>query len=697
LKVALQRRTEFGLTEKWREKVKTEFALLLIIPLMLQIGCEKQSRHGEPPLNPANMDLTVEPGVDFFRYANGNWMAQNPVPDDFSRYSAFEQLAERNNDDIKALLDEAASKADKRGGNWQKIGLFYTMGMDTVQIEEQGLAPLAAEFSRIDSLKTVNQVREQIAWMHDCGISSLFHFWAGQDEKNSNQVIAQLTQGGLGMPDRDYYLENDDRSQELRREYLAHLQAMFELLGDTPEQAAAYAQTVLQIETRLAKASMSRLEMRDPQKTYNKMRIEELVSASPSFAWPDYLAKRGFGELDSLNVGQPLFFKEISAMIESIPVADWQTYCRWNLVNSTAAYLNKAFVDQDFHFYGTVLSGRKAQRPRWKRVLGAVNGAMGEALGQLYVEKYFPAAAKSRMLELVANLKIALGQRIALLDWMSEETKQKAQEKLEHMNVKIGYPDKWIDYSTLELGDDSFVQNVLRARRFNLRRELAEIDKPVDREKWEMVPQTVNAYYHPVLNEVVFPAAILQFPFFNMEADDAVNYGAIGVVIGHEMTHGFDDQGRQYDMNGNLNDWWTEEDAKRFKERTQVLVDQFNRFAVFDTLHINGELTLGENIADLGGLNIAYTAYQNSRKGKPEAQAIDGFSPEQRFFLAYAQVWRQNIRDKELMRRVKEDVHSPGNFRVNGPLTNMPEFFAAFAVEPGKPLYRETGERAKIW
>ncbi len=672
------------------------FAVFFLLLLMFW-GCSKTAKQTMPPLDPQNMDLTTNPGGNFYQYANGNWIKNNPIPDEYSRFGAFEFLIEENYTALQTILEGSAkNQKAKKGSLEQKIGDYFATAMDTVAIEEAGLEPLKAEFTKIAAIKTREDILNQVARMHSKALFPLFQIFPEQDQKNTEMVIVYLWQGGLGLTDRDYYLSDDGRSKELRTEYIKHLVKMFQLMGDDSLSAQKSADTVFKFEKRLAKASNTRLENRDPQKTFNKMNLQKLESVS-DYNWPSYFKLIGLSEPNEVNVAQPVFFTEIGRMIDDVPVDDWKTYLRWDLINETADYLSSDFVNQNFNFYGTVLSGQKVLQTRWKRMLRATNGALGEAVGQLYVEKYFPPAAKKRMVELVMNLKYALGERIKKLDWMSDETKQKALAKLEKMSVKIGYPDKWRDYTNLEVNRDSFVENVLRANEFNFKYELDKIGKPVDRTEWHMFPQTVNAYYHPLLNEIVFPAAILQPPFFNMAADDAVNYGSIGVVIGHEMTHGFDDQGRQFDLNGELNDWWTAEDNERFKARSQKLVDQFDAFSVFDSLHVDGKLTLGENIADLGGLNIALTAYNKSLENKPQPAPIDNFTNYQRYFLGYAQLWRQNTRDKELMRRLKEDVHSPGRFRVNGPLVNMSEFYAAFDIKPGDKMYLEPDKRAKIW
>lgn len=649
-------------------------------------------------IDPAHMDKQVQAGEDFYRYANGGWMNNHPIPDEYSRYGSFTELYEQNLDKLKSIVDEASATTSTKGSVAQQIGDFYKSGMDTATIEAAGITPLNADFEAISAISNNSDLASAIGKYQRMGAYPVFYPFSGQDKKNTDIVLFQLNQGGLGLPDRDYYVQDDARSKELRAAYQDYIRDMLIISGDDDVEAQKKAQQILALETQLAKASFTRKENRDPEATYTKTDLDGLKKMAPSFDWDAYLQALKVSEPEALIVRQPRFFENLSNMMEQLSLDEWKTYLQWRLLNASASALSKDFEQRRFAFYGTALSGQPAQQERWKLTLERTGNALGEAFGQLFVEKYFPPEAKTRMVKLVANLKESMGERIQNLDWMEEETKGKALEKLASMNVKIGYPDEWIDYSAVEISPDNFLQNIRNANVFDFDREMAKIDKPVDRGEWGMFPQTVNAYYSPTMNEIVFPAAILQPPFFYMDADDAVNYGAIGVVIGHEMTHGFDDQGRKYDKNGNLNGWWTDNDAKAFEERTQKLVDQFNNFTVFDSLHVDGELTLGENIADLGGLNISWQAFQKALEENGRPEDIAGLSPEQRFFLSYAQVWRQNIRDKELMRRIKEDVHSPGEFRVNGPLFNMAEFYAAFPeVNKGGKLFIAEEERAKIW
>lgn len=679
--------------------MKKKLCLLFFVfgSLFMLFSCATQKSKTRPALDPANMDLSVKPGDDFFQYANGTWIKNHPIPDEYSRYGSFEILIEENYVHLKTLLKDAAKQSQKTDDPiLKKIGTFYTIGMDEEKINQDGIRPLKETLTKIQAINSVEDVQSVVAEFHKTGIFPCFMIYASQDDKNSDMVIPQLRQGGLGLPDRDYYIKTDKRSQDIRQAYKAHLVKMFMLLNQNQQEAKVSSKTVMLIETKLAKASMTRLEQRDPHKIYNKMSVKKLAKKTPNLNWKNYFNTIGLPEPGDVNIHQPEFFKELSDVFETVDIKDWQVYLTWNFMNFAAPYLGDAFVNQDFEFFGKVLSGKQENQERWKRILNATNRTMGEAVGQIYVKEYFPPEAKTRMLELVSNLKYSLGQRIKKLDWMGEETKKQALIKLDAMNTKIGYPDKWIDYSSLEIKEDSYLQNIMRGRAFAFKRSIDKMNKPVDRDEWFMSPQTVNAYYNPGLNEIVFPAAILQFPFFNMEADDAVNYGAIGMVIGHEMTHGFDDMGRQYDVNGNLKDWWTKEDEKRFNKRTEILIKQFDNFTCLDTLHVDGKLTLGENIADLGGLNITYDALQKALKGKSR-EKIDGFTPEQRLFLSLAQVWRQNIRDEELMRRLREDVHSPGKFRVNGPMMNMASFYNAFNIEEGDALWLPVEQRAKIW
>jgi len=667
--------------------------MTIVILTTAMSSCKEEKK--STAIDKTDMDLSVNPAADFDNYANGGWKVKNPLPDDKSRFGTFDKLRDVAEKQQQALFDKVTTEKHELGTVGQKIADLYNMGMDSATIEKQGAAPLKPYLDEIAAIKNIADVQSVITNQHLGGNGTLFSFYGSPDDKNSNWVIAQLYQGGLGLSDRDYYTNQDDHSKEIRNEYVKFVAKMFVLAGNDDALAAAKATKIMAIETRLANASMTRLETRDPVKTYNKMNLKGLTEISSAFDWSSFFTKIGLPGQEEINVGQPEFFKEIGKMMTDVPVDDWKAYLEWNVINSSAGYLSSAFVDENFNFYGKVMQGQKKNRDRWKRVQGTVSNTMSEAVGQLYVAEYFPPQAKERMLKLVENLRISLGQRIDNLAWMSDETKAKAREKLSTITVKIGYPDKWRDYSELKISkEDTYLDNIFRSWKFEAAYNFGKINKAVDRTEWFMPPQMVNAYYNPSMNEIVFPAAILQPPFFYLDADDAVNYGAIGVVIGHEITHGFDDQGCQYDKDGNLNNWWTEEDGKRFEERTKVLVDQYNQFVVLDTIHADGKLTIGENIADLGGLNISYQAFKSANK---ETEPIDGFTPDQRFFLAYAHLWANNIRDKEILRLTKEDVHSLGRFRVLGPLRNLPQFHSAFNIKEGDYMYLTENERAVIW
>ncbi|MFP4543723.1 MAG: M13 family metallopeptidase [Candidatus Kapaibacterium sp.] len=684
----------------------SNFFLLLALPALLAFNAcseadnEKDVNEGKEMNNAIdrnNMDLSVKPGDDFFRYANGKWMAENSIPDEYSRYGSFDILNEQNEEKLKTLLQQASRSDAPEGSIEKQIGDFYFAGMDVQKIDLLGISPLKPELDKIDNISDKKQLQEQVAYMHKMLVRPVFSVQASQDQKNSEMMILSLYQGGLGLPDRDYYTDDNEHFKEIRKKYVEHISNIFRLMGDSEDEAGKAAQTVMNIEIRLAEHSMTRKDMRDPHLTYNKMTVDALQSAAPNFSWANYFEQIGLENPAEIIVRQPGFFEEFSRMMDDVKLDGWKTYLRWNLINSMGTYLSSDYVEESFNFYGKVLSGKKKNRDRWKRVLSVTNSSLSEAVGKVYVEKYFPPEAKERMLGLVEHLRLSFAERIKKLDWMTEETKEKALAKLGAISVKIGYPEKWTDYSSVEVTRDNYLRNVINARRFSFKDNIRKAGKKKDPAEWHMPPQMVNAYYNPTMNEIVFPAGILQPPFFFMNADDAVNYGGIGVVIGHEMTHGFDDQGRQYDLNGNLNDWWTKADEEKFNAKTKVIADQFSNFVVIDTMKLDGQLTLGENIADLGGLYIAYDALQKALEESGERQEIAGFTPEQRFFLSYAQLWRQNIRDEELIKRLKTDVHSPGEFRVNGPITNMNYFYKAFGIKEGDKHWLNEKDRALVW
>ncbi len=673
--------------------------LALVLTLMVFSSCSKsehETKVASPkPLDPANLDNTVTPGKDFFRYANGAWMDKNPVPAAYGSWTSFHVLDQQNDELLRKILDEAVKmKAVVPGSNVQKIRDFYASGMDSTKIEAEGIKPIAAALARIVAIKDQNDLQQEFAWFHLYTVPAIFNFTSGDDDKNSTQVIAQIRQGGLGLPDREYYFNGDERMQKLRAAYLEHVAAMLRLAGE--ESAAAHAQTVMKIETQLAQASFTAVELRDSEKNYNKMPPEKLAALAPEMDWKNYFAGLGIAPPRELNVAQPQFLQAAMKMLQSVALEDWKIYLRWHLVSSAAPFLSSAFDKENFRFYGTELTGAQEQQPRWRRVKNMTDNLLGEALGELFVAKKFSPEAKARCKEMVNNLIAAYRARLEQLEWMDEPTRQAALHKLSSFGVKIGYPDVWRDYSALEIERASYFENLKRATLFEARRQLNKIDKPVDRNEWLMTPPTVNAYYNPTRNEIVFPAGILQPPFFDAHADDAVNYGGMGAVIGHELTHGFDDEGSKYDAEGNLKSWWSPTVREKFEARAQVVVEQFNGYVALDTLHVNGKLTLGENIADLGGLAIAYEALRKTLENK-KAQPIEGFTPAQRFFLSWAQVWRSNYRPESLRLLVRTNPHSPANFRVIGPLANLPEFYAAFNLTEVEAMFLPEAKRAKIW
>lgn len=669
-----------------------------IAALCMISGCTSSNENKSSENNAidsVNFDMTVSPGKDFYNYANGSWLQKNQIPGEYSSYGIFEILYEDNLKDLRAIMETAAKNTTAANGSeQQKIGDFFTSGMDTATIEKVGVAPIKADLDKINSIKTSKDIPALLGYLHYINVDALFRFSASADEKNSEMVIAIASQGGLGLPERDYYVNTDQQSIMLRSMYQKHIENMFKLIGKNQAEAVKIAENILKFETQLAEASKTMVDLRDPIANYNKFKVDALQKISPDFDWNVYMKEMGIDPSCDINVGQPKFFETVNIMLKKSSTEQWKEYLTWHLVNSMANYLSKAFVDESFNFYGKVLSGRTEQSDRWKKIVKSTSGSLGEIVGKVYVEKRFSPQAKTRMLDLVSNLKKSLAQRIKQLAWMNAETKKKAAEKLDVMGLKIGYPDKWRDYSKLQITKESYYNNILNCIKFETGFSFSKIGKPVDKAEWEMTPQTINAYYSPNKNEIVFPAAILQAPIFFLDADDAVNYGAIGVIIGHEMTHGFDDQGRLYDKSGNLNDWWVAEDAIKFKETTSVLVTQFNKFKLLDSLHVNGEVTLGENIADLGGLTISYNAFKIANK---ETGKINGFTPDQRFFFSYAQVWRSNFRPEYLQMLIKVDVHSPAIARVNGVVYNVPEFYTAFDIKEKDSMYRKVEDRPVIW
>lgn len=678
--------------------MNTKFYLPIITLTLLAVGCnnKKEAEASSMGIRITNLDTTVSPHADFFRYACGGWMDSHPLTGEYARFGSFDQLAENNRKQLKSLIEELAAKKSEQGTIAQKIGDLYNMAMDSVKLNADGMKPIQADLDRIAGIKDKKELTALLAEMHHLGFGPYFGIYVGSDDKNSAMNIVHTYQGGLSLGEREYYLENDEQTQEIRQKFEQHIAKMFQLAGYNEVQAKKAAADVMNIETRIAKASYDNVKLRNPHANYHKMPVSELEKEVPGIDWNTYFTLVGLKGLEEVNVGQPEQIKEVAAILNEVPLDVQKSYLSWNVIDGAASYLSDDFVAQNFDFYGKTLSGRQELQPRWKRAVSTVDGALGEAVGQMYVEKYFPAAAKERMLTLVGNLQGALGDRIKGLEWMSGETKEKALEKLSTIMVKVGYPDKWRDYSALEIKNDSYWENILRSNKFDYDYMISEAGKPVDRSKWYMTPQTVNAYYSPATNEICFPAGILQYPFFDMNADDAFNYGAIGVVIGHEMTHGFDDQGRLYDKDGNLQDWWTEADAQSFQERAQKLVTHFDSIEVLPGLYGNGKLTLGENIADHGGLQVAYTAFKKATANQP-LPVKDGFTPEQRFFLAYASVWAGNIRDEQIRVQTKSDPHSLGRWRVNGALPHINAWYEAFGIEEGDPMYLAPEKRAVIW
>lgn len=658
---------------------------------------EKMENTGGRGIDLANLDTTVSPGMDFYQYANGGWLKNNPIPSTEARWGAFNELQENNYKILKDVLESAAKNTNAaKGSPEQLVGDFYASGMDSLKREKEGISALKPELDKIAAINGKEALLATVAEFQRKGINPMFSFYAYIDQKNSSAYITYATQGGLGLPDRDYYLKPDASSANIRKEYILHIAKMFTLAGDDAITANKQAEAIMKLETELAKASMTRVQLRDPQATYNKKTIAEINALTPSIDWTKHLAALNVPTQTEIVVGQPEFFARLNNLLNSTDLETWKTYLRWTLIDGAASSLNDAFVLEDFHFNGTVLNGTKELKPRWKRILVNVDGSLGDALGKMYVDKAFRPEAKERALSMVNNLGEALRERINGLDWMSVDTKTKALAKLNTFIKKIGYPDTWKDYKDLNISRESFVKNSLNANEFEFKRMISKLGKAVDKTEWLMTPPTVNAYYNPSVNEIVFPAGILQFPFYDPQADDAVNYGGIGAVIGHEMTHGFDDEGRQYDSEGNLKDWWTAVDASNFKKKTASIVKQYNTYSPLDSLNINGELTLGENIADIGGLRIAYEAFKKTDQYK-KGEKIDGLSPDKRFFLAWAQVWRNNIRPEALKQRLVVDPHSPGKFRTNGVVSNMPEFYQAFNVKEGDKMFIPDSLRANIW
>lgn len=660
-------------------------------------GCTSQKEvKNTSGIDLANLDTTVAAGTDFFRYACGGWNDSHPLTAEYSRYGSFDMLAETNQKQLRELIESFASQTNEPGSQGQKIGDLYTLAMDSVKLNSDGVAPIKAQLDKIAAISDRKQIVPMIAEMAYDGIGTYFSSYVYADPKNSALNIFQISQGGINLGEKEYYLDTDSVTANIREQYKLYITKLFKLAGCTDAEAEQKMNDVLEIETTIAKASFSAVQRRDPEANYHKMTYADLKKQFSGIDWDAYLKGLGVQGVEELNVEQIEPLQTVDKLISTLPLEKHISYLQYNLIDAAASCLSDDFVAARFDFYGKVLSGRQVNQPRWKRAVNAVNGMLGEVVGQMYVEKYFPAAAKERMVNLVKNLQTALGERIQAQEWMSDSTKAVAAEKLAAFHVKVGYPDKWKDYSSLEIKKDSYWANVCRASEWAVRDMYSRVGKPVDKDEWLMTPQTVNAYYNPSTNEICFPAAILQYPFFDMNADDAFNYGAIGVVIGHEMTHGFDDQGRQFDKNGNLCDWWAAGDAERFNERAQVMVDFFNNIEVLPGLKANGQLTLGENLADHGGLNVAYLAYRNATKDAPLG-VVDGFTADQRFFLAYAALWAGNIREEAIRQYTKSDPHSLGEWRVNGALPHIQAWYDAFGITDKDPMYIAPEKRVNIW
>ncbi len=646
-------------------------------------------------IDPANIDNSIKPGDNFYLYANGTWLKNNPVPSSKTRWGSFEKLAERSSERLRELAEDAAKNRSKNSVA-QRVGDFYTSGMDSSRIEKEGFTPIKAYLDKINAISSKDQVLDAIATMRETGAGSpLFGFYVGQDSKDVNVYIPNLSQGGTTLPDRDYYISDNARMKSIRNEYQSYMTDMFKLVGDNAQLANQKASAILALETALAKVQMSRVEMRNPKKTYNKFSMADFSKETPGFNWTTLVKTMKVNGADSILVNNPDFFKAADALFTAVPLEIWKAYLEWSVIKSSASFLSSDFVNRQFAFE-KVLTGQKEMTPRWQRVSNLTDRSLGELIGQLYVEKYFTQAAKDRMLALVKNVQETFADRIERLDWMSDSTKKQALLKLHAIVNKIGFPDKWETYSGVVINPDNFYGNMQSIAEFRYNKMVNRMGQPVDKTEWGMTPPTINAYYNPSNNEIAFPAGILQFPFFDFGADDAVNYGGAAAVIGHELTHGFDDQGRQYAANGNLQDWWTESDATKFNALAQKVVDQYNGYTVNDSLHVNGKLTLGENLADLGGLNIAYEAFKKTPEGKSDKK-IDGFTPDQRFFLSWAQVWSANILPEAAAQRILTDSHSPSMYRTNGPLINMDSWYKAFDVKPGDKMYKPESERIKIW
>lgn len=668
---------------------------LVLIASSFFLGANAFAQTLTPGINLSYIDSSINPRNDIYKFANGKWLATQKIPDSDGAWGSFNEINEHNVANLRELMSEV-SKDTKAlpGSNSQKLRDFYLTAIDSIKADKDGIKPISADIAAIDLIKTKNDLIKTTAMLNKKGIGGMIGFYVYSDFKNSDVNTCYLAQTGMGLPDKDFYFE--PQYESVKKEYSEHIARMFECLGISSVVAKANAATIMKIETELAKNSQNAVEQRDPQKQYNPFTKVELEKLTPNVNWNLYFSSIGIVTPENIVLNQPKYYEGLNTVINSITIPEWKVFLKWNLISTSAPYLSGKFVNESFKFQGTVLSGKKEMKPRYKRVQSSADEALGEALGKLYVEKYFDDKSKKRVNEMVDNLIAAYRVRIESRDWMSIETKAQAQLKLDKIIKKLGFPDTWIDYTALLITKDSYWKNVEAGRQFQFNRMIAKIGKPVDRMEWGMTPPTVNAYYNPTSNEIAFPAGIMQVPFFDVNADDAFNYGVMGSIIGHELTHGFDDQGSQFDADGNLKMWWTESDYKNFTDKTKLIVEQFDNYVAIDTLHVKGELTQGENIADLGGLTMAYYAYQKSLNGK-KSPVMAGFTGEQRFFLAWVQGWKTLTRDAYLKQMIATNPHAPGNFRAVAPLSNMQEFYDAFGVKEGDGMYRPVAKRVNIW
>lgn len=681
-------------------KFRTIFCAFSLLALISACGSDHKAdstKSVSSGIDLSAMDTTVDPKEDFYRYANGNWLKTNKIPANETKWSEFTVLGIKNMENLRELLKEiSANKSAAPGSNNQKVRDFYLTAMDSVKLNKDGFAPIVPFIDQISAIKDKRELTALTVSQHLDGISAIWDFRVMPDLKNSSVYSLYLSQDGLGLPDPDNYTKKDPENEKLRSAYLAHLARMFEACGNAADASAKMAKTVVQIETELARSSMNATEQRDIQKQYNPMSVADLQKLCPAVDWNAYMRALGLKDVGQIIVGQPEFFTKVNTMLNKVSLDDWKVYHQWKLIDQYAMVLSDKIYEYNFDFYGRTMNGAKEIKPRWRRSLEMLDALLGEALGSLYIERYFSKEAKAKTNELVDNLMSVYSERIKALDWMNDSTKQRALDKLSTITRKLAYPDRWIDYSPVTIGTVSLADNFRAAIGFQVRRNLNKYGQPVDKTEWAMSVSTVNAYYNPSMNEIVFPAGILQPGFFDPNADDAANYAKIGTVIGHEITHGFDDQGAQFDKDGNMVQWWTEADKKKFDEKIGLVIKQYDAYTPLDTMHINGSLTVGENVADLGGFTMSYYAYMRSLNGK-ERKVIDGFTPEQRFFIAGAQMWRSLYTDESMRRQLETNPHAPGEYRVIGPFSNMPEFYAAFGVKKGNKMYRDETVRAKIW